>query len=276
MNASNPISNFGLNSLNSLNSPQDLGQFDLLYPERKYLLTTLRSQIKTVTELLQKIPPLEEALASNEQPHLRRSKKKQLGWLRCQVKEATRQEKAILTQLNQIDQKIQSKEMFKQAQHQQWQQEQHVQAWSNPHMMGNEIRPTDSVRLNPLSTEFVPYSNAEAYLNGSAQRPQQDGQLVPCLNDNTTLPKSGFSSMDEPFKLSKDEPLRYYRTRVHRPPMSKRRSSSMDDGQHATNPSDAPKHQIHSLPITPNNDETNKERAQGGKEFGYFDLPLRQ
>jgi len=273
MNGFIPSSRLELQGFNSL---QDLGQYDLLYPERRYLLAALLSQIEIATDILQKIAPLQQAIVSNEQPHLRRSLKKKLGWLRCRAREATAQEKAIVTQLNQINQEIQSRERFKQFQIEQ--QQQHYQPFSDPQKIDIKIHRTEFARLNPLSTEFVPRIHTVPYLNRVGQPQHRYSRLVPYINGSAILPWPGYSSMNEPFELSKDEPLRYYRPRASRPPICKRRSSSMDDGKPAMTPY-IPTHKTQSLPSTPTIEEGNEKQAaqasRGRKELGYFDLPIR-
>lgn len=101
------------------------------HAERSYLLSSLQQENIKATDLLRKLPPLEEKLAFSEIAYVRRRARKQIGWLRYRINETTRQERTILNRLAQLAQEIQER-----GQRNQFECEQrhpyHGQAFSNP------------------------------------------------------------------------------------------------------------------------------------------------
>lgn len=81
-----------------------------LHVERSYLLSSLQQENTKATELLRKLPSLEETLVRSQIPHEKRRARKQIGWLSYRIGETTRQEKTILNRLCQLAQEIQLRE----------------------------------------------------------------------------------------------------------------------------------------------------------------------
>ena len=133
------------------NEPQPRSFADL-QAERAYLLNILQGENDRATNLLRRVPPLEEILRLTEEPSIRRSAKKQLGWLKHQIKETTGQEKAILSQLGQVSHEIQSRERWSQIEHE---RQQHLQALNNLNVQ-TIFDGGLSMQFNPLSPEFQP------------------------------------------------------------------------------------------------------------------------
>ena len=118
-----------LNPFGTPNMPQSETQprsFEDLHTERSYLLSLLQNENFRATDLLRKIPPLEQSLELAQIPHVRTKTKKRLGWLRYRLDEITRQEKAILSRLGEITYEIQSRERWYQIENEQRQQEQQI------------------------------------------------------------------------------------------------------------------------------------------------------
>jgi hypothetical protein len=56
-----------------------------LQAEQTYLLNSLRDENIRVMDLFRQVPPLEETIGLTQEPRLRRSAKKQLGWLKHRI-----------------------------------------------------------------------------------------------------------------------------------------------------------------------------------------------
>lgn len=124
-----------------------------LQAERTYLLSTLQAENSQATNLLRRVAPLEETLSLPQETGIRRSAKKQLGWLKHQIKEATRQEKAILAQLGQVSHEIQSRERWNQIESE---RQQHLQALNSLNVQ-SIYEGGQPMQFNPLSPEFRPH-----------------------------------------------------------------------------------------------------------------------
>jgi len=124
---------------------------DLLF-ERQYLLEILHSENQRATNLLRRVPPLEEILSLKTEPQIHRSAKKQLGWLRYRIKECIRQEKAILSQLGKVSHEIQARERWHHIENERQLQ---FQALSNVNIQ-TIYKGGQPMQLNPLSSEFRP------------------------------------------------------------------------------------------------------------------------
>ena len=124
--------------------------FEELHTERSYLLTALQHENIRATDLLRKIPPLEQGLVQNQIPQIRTKSKKQLGWLRYRIDEITRQEKATLARLGELTYEIQSRERWCQIENERRQHEQmldnHLALWSG----------MEDMQMNPGSSGFQP------------------------------------------------------------------------------------------------------------------------
>ena len=81
-----------------------------LQVESSYLLNTLLVVNQKVNELLRCIPPLEQLLLSNSSSKEKRKSRKQLGWVRCRLGEASRQEQTIHQRLGQLTWEIQQRQ----------------------------------------------------------------------------------------------------------------------------------------------------------------------
>lgn len=81
---------------------------DQLYAERNYLLGVLQEENDKATEFLRRVQPLESSLPITTSSSLRRSLKKQVGWLKHRITETGRQERSILTRLGQLAYEIQT------------------------------------------------------------------------------------------------------------------------------------------------------------------------
>ena len=81
-----------------------------LHAQRSYLLSNLQQENLKATDLLRKLPGLEETLTRSQTSTGRRRARKQIGWLKYRINETTRQETTILNRLNQLAQEIASKE----------------------------------------------------------------------------------------------------------------------------------------------------------------------
>lgn len=95
-----------------------------LYTERTYLLSTLQAHNCQATEILRKIPPLEEKLRGDRDPPLpqaiRRRVRKQIDWFTHRLDETTRQEQTILARLEQVNYEIQSRERLAMLEQERW------------------------------------------------------------------------------------------------------------------------------------------------------------
>ena len=97
----------------NLNDPRNsIRSSGALHAERSYLLSSLEYESLKAVALLSQIPPLEEQLAQTH--HGARKTKKQIGWLRSRLEEATRQEETILARLGQLTHEIQIRERLSQ------------------------------------------------------------------------------------------------------------------------------------------------------------------
>ena len=81
-----------------------------LYAQRWYLLSNLRQENLKATDLLRKLPTLEESLTQSQTSTIRRRLRKQIKWVMYRINEATCQEKTILIRMNQLTQEIASLE----------------------------------------------------------------------------------------------------------------------------------------------------------------------
>lgn len=105
MSPSRPPSSYGL-----FTPPQRLPRLEELYAERSYLLSNLQQENFKATDLLRKVPPLEETLMRGQSSQTRRRARKQIGWLRYRINETTRQERTIMNRLGELAHEIRSKE----------------------------------------------------------------------------------------------------------------------------------------------------------------------
>jgi hypothetical protein len=132
--------------------------FEELHTERSYLLASLQQENFKATDLLRKIPPLEQGLVQTQMPQVRTKTKKQLGWLRYRIDEITRQEKAILARLGELTYEIQSRERWCQIESEQRLHEQlldsHLTLWGD--MQQRQVN-TGSLALQPQGYP-VPYA----------------------------------------------------------------------------------------------------------------------
>jgi hypothetical protein len=85
-----------------------------LQAQRSYLLSNLQQENFKATDLLRKLPALEETLTRSQSSTVRRRSRKQIGWLRYRINETTLQERAIMNRLGQLGQEIWSREMWNQ------------------------------------------------------------------------------------------------------------------------------------------------------------------
>lgn len=88
--------------------------FSELHAERSYLLNTLQQQTRQATDILRKIPPLEEKLLQDHPSNIRRRVKKQIAWLKHSLDETTSQEQAILARLGQLILELQCRDRLAQ------------------------------------------------------------------------------------------------------------------------------------------------------------------
>jgi hypothetical protein len=135
--------------------------FDVLHTERAYLLSCLQQENGKATELLKRILPLEEILVFTQVSHERRPAKKHLGWLRCRIKETTRQEKAILARLGQLSYEIQSRERWTQVESE---RQQHF------HCSRNVLSQGTQNMFNASLSESQPQTFSMPYATGLAQQ----------------------------------------------------------------------------------------------------------
>lgn len=98
------------NSYGLSTPPQPPRRLEELYAERSYLLSNLQQENFKATDLLRKLPPLEETLTPSHSSQTRRRARKQIGWLRYRINETTRQERTIMNRLRQLAQEIRSRE----------------------------------------------------------------------------------------------------------------------------------------------------------------------
>jgi hypothetical protein len=150
-----------------------LSPFDHLHAERGYLLSVLQEENDKATEFLRRVQPLESSLTITTSHSLRRSLKKQLGWLRCRIRETSRQERSILTRLGQLAYEIQARDRQNQIQYERilsaqpgmyyhWNQ-------GTSQMVLNPL-PLNHVSLNPLTPAFQPQESILQYTSLPSHR----------------------------------------------------------------------------------------------------------
>jgi hypothetical protein len=117
-----------------------------LHAERSYLLSSLEHENLKAVALLRQISPLEEQLA---QAHRGARKiKKQIGWLRSRLEEASRQEETILAWLGQLTHEIQIRERWGQIENER-------REWQCRMIMG-VFQGIGGLQLNAATPEFQP------------------------------------------------------------------------------------------------------------------------
>jgi hypothetical protein len=141
-----------------------------LHAERFYLLSSLEHENLKAITLLRQIPPLEEQLAQAH--HGARKIKKQIGWLRSRLEEATRQEETILARLGQLTHEIQITERWSQIENER-------REWQCRTIMGMS-QGIGGLQLNAATPEFQPRAPCPPWspLHWSAEQQQFSyGQL---------------------------------------------------------------------------------------------------
>lgn len=125
--------------------------------EHSYLLNTLAIVSHKANDLLRRIPPLEQYLVNENNPSKeKRKNRKQLGWLKCQLAEASRQEQTIHQRLGQLAWEIQQRQRVILLD-----EERRIyaqQSLSSSSSSSNEA----NLQLNPTAPEFLP-SNARRH-----------------------------------------------------------------------------------------------------------------
>jgi hypothetical protein len=133
----------------NLNDPRNsIRSSDALHAERSYLLSSLEHENLKAVALLRQIPPLEEQLAQAH-PGSRKIKK-QIGWLKSRLEEATRQEETILARLGQLTHEIHIRERWIQIENER-------REWQCQTIMGIS-QGIGGLQLNAATPEFLPRS----------------------------------------------------------------------------------------------------------------------
>jgi len=131
----------------NLNDPRNsFRSSGALHAERSYLISSLEHEDLKAVALLRQIPPLEEQLAQAH--HRARKIKKQIGWLRSRLEEATRQEETILARLGQLTHEIQIRERWSQIENER-------REWQCRTIMGM-AQGIGGLQLNAVTPEFQP------------------------------------------------------------------------------------------------------------------------
>lgn len=138
--------------------------FDQLLAERTYLLGALQKENEKAAMFLRRVQPLEDIISTTSIPQLRRSYKRQLGWIKSRFKETACQEKCILNRLGDLSYEIQSQERVNRIYFENFEfsrpEENHF-----PHQgMGRFV-------LNPSTPPFHP---PQGCILPTTSRPQQD------------------------------------------------------------------------------------------------------
>ena len=149
------------NSYGLFTPSQPPPRLEELYAERTYLLSNLQQENLKATDLLRKLPPLEEILTRGQSSQTRRRARKQIGWLRYRIHETTRQERTITNRLGQLAYEIRSRERWNQIR-------------SDQRIYGSNIRPVGSYYgLQQMFSPITPQVHVQGYPFPYVPTPQQ-------------------------------------------------------------------------------------------------------